>query len=94
MEEEKNSYYDIAAEIGFAYLDFIWTMNQLGHVTLRGHLRYHREEEYEPIRQDVVRFLRWASSFGEEERLEAGYPGDLLKLAQEIRTLIGSPLSR
>jgi hypothetical protein len=94
MQEENNSYYDIAAQIGFAYLDFIWSMNHLGHVTLRGHLKYHREEQYEPIRQDVVKWLRWASSFGEEERQEVGYPEDLLKLAKEIKTLLGSPLSR
>jgi hypothetical protein len=94
MEQEKNNYYDIAAEIGLAFLDFVWTMRQAGHVTLRGHLRYHHEEQYEPIRQDIVKFLRWASSYGEEERLQVGYPDDLLKLANEIRAILGSPLSR
>ena len=65
-------------EIGSTFLSLVYSMNQLGHVTLKGHLVYHHEEQYEPIRRDVIAWLRWHTAFGKGTRDDMYFPQDLV----------------
>jgi hypothetical protein len=86
FEIEENSPYEHAANIGFAFLSVVWAANQLGHVTLRGHLVYQNENQYEQendfYRADVVKWMRYMSAWGKENRNEIEYPEGLLELAR------------
>ena len=88
FEVEENSPFALAASVGFAFLGIVHSAKQCGHVTLKGHLVYHNEQEYENrghiIEADVVRWLRFMTSWGDEAREEVGYPDGLLELARAL----------
>ena len=80
---------DHALNVGYAFLHVVASAHQLRHVSLRGHLHYQHEELYEErgawYTADVVRWLRWITSWGKTEREENELPVELINLALNIR---------
>ena len=67
---------DLAIHIGHTMISLIGTANNLGHRTLNGHLRYHMHDRTEPDspRGQLVKWLRWITSYGAKAREEVGLP--------------------
>ena len=80
---------DHVLNVGYAFLHIVGSAHQLRHVSLRGHLHYQHEELYEKqgawYTADVVRWLRWISTWGKDEREKNELPVELINLALNIR---------
>ena len=76
-EEEKQM---IVYELGRATLGLIYSVNQLGHRTLGGHLYYHNAdtEQSESVPGQLIKWLRWMNAQGSEAKETIGQPSWLI----------------
>jgi hypothetical protein len=78
----------VIKEIGHAMLSVIGSSYQMGHRTLRGHLVYQHADRDQPHTPsgELIRWLKYISSFGKEARDQVGIPPRLVGFAQWYST--------
>ena len=76
-EEEKEL---IVYELGRATLGLIYSVNQLRHVTLGGHLHYHHADTDQPesVPGQLIKWLRWITAQGSDAKKTIGEPSWLI----------------
>ena len=76
-EEEKQM---IVYELGRATLGLIYSVNQLRHKTLNGHLYYQHADRDEPesVPGQFIKWLRWVNAQGSDAQETIGQPSWLI----------------